>query len=163
MPNFNLQKLAASWGMYFMFGKIPKSWRNKVEVREFLMRNTDIIVWMVKETNLGIEAGFKNAYTNVINNEVLFDVFFDTMCDLWVDPSKLIIDNNQPINIDDKRLIERIRERIKNRRAKPGTPVAAAVEAAAPQSLLAVVMLISAISNIAAIILRFKQFRRQSP
>ena len=146
-----------------MFGKIPKSWRNKVEVREFLMRNTDIIVWMVKETNLGIEAGFKNAYTNVINNEVLFDVFFDTMCDLWVDPSKLIIDNNQPINIDDKRLIERIRERIKNRRAKPGTPVAAAVEAAAPQSLLAVVMLISAISNIAAIILRFKQFRRQSP
>ena len=161
MNNFTLKKWALSLGAYIAFSKIPGSWLNKEQVKLFLQVNQDMIIWLAGLTGIKIDKKFSALYSHVISNTVLFDVFFEYMSMLWINPNKLI-DNDSNIdvtpNTDNTKIITRLRDRIKERRAKHGTSVDDIATSASPESLLAVVTVYETLSNLAAIILRINSF-----
>ena len=161
MSNF-IKRQVISWILYFVFGKIPKQWTVKDEVRMFLVKNQQLIQWLVGAIFPKISTGFTALYSTVIGNKVLFDVFFDTVMFLRTNPSSLIVDRNSlisPVNIDDKGFMDRIRERIKRRRSLPGTSISEELEASSPGAIRAVVLASDAVSQLATIMVSIEQFR----
>jgi len=155
-----MKKYALSWAMYFAFGRQP-NWQNKDQVRLFLENNQYIIVWLVNLLNLQLATSVNNLYGTVINNKILFDVFYDSLMALWINPLSLVSNEQDskitPIDIKEKRFIDRLRERVSVRRAQADTPVMESLEAGKPESLEALGAWVGALSSLAAFVLYLRR------
>jgi len=164
-----IRRQIVAWGIRFIFKKIPVNWMDKFQVREFMTVNRDLFVFIVQQTNLGIEKGFKSMFDQVLSNTILFDVFFDGLNQLWTNPRSLVDINGgtiTPIRMDDSQINqqtirERIRAKIQQRRnpdvARNAAEALEVVQAESPTSVLAIIVVLAQIANIAAIIVRFRQ------
>jgi len=125
--NFKIKKWALGIGAYFAFGKPPSNWHDKDQVKKWLIANQAMLVWLLQLTGTNISANFSALLSQVVNNEVLFDVFFDLLSKVWSNPKELIDEQSTfgtvTINTDSNKVIDRIKERIRQRRAKRDTPV----------------------------------------
>jgi len=158
-----LRKWALSVVSYCVFSSIPKNWSDREQVKLFLRSNTGMLVWLVQLTETKIDDKFADLYSQVVNNDVLFDVFYDFAAKIWSNPSELT-DQTQFTDvkpfIDDTRVRNGLFARLKQRRVMSGLMVdAVEEEAAQPGSILAIVTVVSAIANIAALILKIRNFR----
>jgi hypothetical protein len=164
-----IRKQIVAWGIRFIFKKIPVNWMDKFQVREFMTVNRDLFVFIVQQTNLGIENGFRSMFDQVLSNTILFDVFFDGLNQLWTNPRSLVdISGGQvmPIKMDNSQtnqqtIRERIRAKIQQRRSsnvsRRAEDTMEIVQAESPGSVLAIIVVLAQIANIAAIIVRFRQ------
>jgi len=165
--NFNLRKLSLSLGAYFAFCNIPKDWKDKEQVKKFLMSNQLMLIWLVKLTNMQVADNFAALYGQIINNSVLFDVFFDLLSKVWSHPEELIDQDNaikvSPIELNKTRVIDRIKDRIRMRRGYTAiTNKQEEDEAEKPESVMAILALISTIAGIANALINIRNYRKNN-
>jgi len=157
-----LQQVVINLGLRIVFGRQP-DWRSKEEVRQFLLRNKGIITWLVDKTQVNIVAQFAELYSQILNNAVLFDLFYVTAAKIWLDPNSIIepnkvIDNDPVIR---QRLLDRIQDRIRARRKVGSFTITEDIEATKPESITAVLTVVTAISNIASVVVAIRRFRKR--